>query len=94
MDGSTIHTEKKVYEQYFQKENFIKGADPTKTMLLHLAEPEGISVDADELKDCLIKSIKLIEPYCSFEEVMKKFVSICTDGANKGMHFKDVLLVQ
>ena len=82
MNGSAIHNkEEAVYIQYFQKENFIKG-DPTKTVLLHLAGPEGISVNATELKNCLIKSLKILEPYYNFDALKQKFVSICTDGAS------------
>ena len=68
MDGSTIHNKEKeaVYIQYFQKENFIKGGDPTKTVLLHLTEPEGISVNATELKNCLIKSLKIFRTVLQF----------------------------
>ena len=66
-------------------DGFIEGVDPTKTMLLHLPEPEGITVNADEFKACLIKSLKLIDPKYSSEEVMKKFVSMCTDVASSNI---------
>ena len=96
MNGSTTHNkeEEAVYIQYFQKENFIKGGDPTKTVLLHLAGPEGISVNATELKDCLIKSLKILEPYYNFDALKQKFVSICTDGASTNIGCNNSLYTQ
>ena len=95
MDGFTIHNKEKeaVYIQYFQKENFIKG-DPTKTVLLHLAELEGIAVNATELKNCLIKSLKILEPYYNFDALKQKFVSICTDGASTNIGCNNSLYAQ
>ena len=108
MDGSTIHNKEKeaVYIQYFQEENFIKG-DPTKTVLFHLAEPGGISVNATKLKNCLIKSLKILEPYYNFDALKQKFVSyynfdalkqkfvsICTDGASTNIGCNNSLYAQ
>ena len=83
-----------MYIQYFQKENFIKRGDPTKTVLLHLAEPEGISVNATELKNCLIKSLKILESYYNFNALKQKFVSICTDGASTNIGCNNSLYAQ
>ena len=62
MDGSTIHGKEKegVYIQSFQREQFIKGGNPTVTQLLNLAEVQGVSANADELKSCLDRSFELI----------------------------------
>ena len=55
MDGSTIHKREKegVYIQAFQKDEFVKGGDPTITRLLNIPDIEEVSANADALKNSL-----------------------------------------
>ena len=59
-----------------------------------MAEPEGISVNATELKNCLIKSLNILEPYYNFDALKQKFVSICTDGASTDIGCNNSLYAQ
>lgn len=92
MDGSTLHGKEKegVYIQSFQREVFIKGGNPTVTQLLNLAEVQGVSANAAELKSCLDRSFDLIKEACG-DDMLKKFISICTDGASTNIGRNDSL---
>ena len=52
IDGSTTYGKEKkgVYIQSFQKEEFMKGGNPTVTLLLNLPDVRDVSVNADALK--------------------------------------------
>ena len=96
MDGSTIHGKEKegVYIQSFQREQFIKGGNPSVTQLLNLAEVQGVSVNADELKSCLDRSFDLIKQFCGGDDMLKKFISICTDRASANIGCNDSLFTR
>ena len=93
MDGSTIHTKEKlaVYFQYFQGNKFVKGGEPVNTTLLHVAEPQGVSLNARELKECLVNSFKHVNPCCELDDLIKKFASICTYGASSHIWYKNLV---
>ena len=94
MDGSTIHGKGKegVYIRSFQREQFIKGGNPTVTQLLKLAE--GVSANADELKCYLDRSFDLIKQFCGGDDMLKKFILICTDGASANIGCNDSLFTR
>ena len=50
------------------------------TMLLDVALPQGIFVNAGAFQEFLVDSSKLLDPYCGHGDLMKKFILICTDG--------------
>ena len=60
-------------------------------MLLHVAEPQGVSLNAGELKG-LIKLFKTLDPHCEHDNLMKKFVSICTDAAYQTLGVRTVFI--
>ena len=96
MDGSTIDGKEKegVYIQSFQREQFIKGGNPTITQVLNLAEVQGVSANADELKSCLDRSFDFIKQFCGGDDMLKKFISICTDGASANIGCNDSLFTR
>lgn len=83
-----------VYVQYFQKDKFVKGDEAANTTLLNVAEPQGVFLNAEELKECLVNSFKQVDPCCKHDDLMKKFGSICTDGASSNIGCKNSLCTQ
>ena len=80
-----------MYIQAFQKDELVKGGDPTITHLLHIPDIEEVQADADALKNCLDKSFALLKQHSLDEDVLKKFISICTDGASTNIGCNDSL---
>ena len=60
----------------FQRDEFMKGGDPTVTQLLNLPYVWDASANADALKDCLDRSFDLIIELSIDGKVLKKFISI------------------
>ena len=71
MDGSTIHRKDKelLYVNYFDKNKFINGGDPSHMSFLDLGEPE--QVDADGLRTTMKKSLKTLDDMYKYEDLMK-----------------------
>ena len=62
--------------------------------MLDLAEVQGVSANADELKSCLDRSFDLIKQFCGGDDTLKKFISICTDGASANIGCNDSLFTR
>ena len=60
----------------------IKRRNSTVAKLLNLSDVRDVSANVDALKACLDISFNLIIEHCMDENVLKKFISICTDGAS------------
>ena len=85
----TSKKKKGVYIQAFQKDEFVKGGDPTITRLLNIPDIEEVSANADALKNSLDKSLTLLNQHSLDENVFKRFISICTDGASTNIGCND-----
>ena len=94
MDGSTIHGEEKegVYVQWFQRDEFLKGGDPTVTQLLNIPDVQDVFANADAL-NCLNRSFELLKEHCNNESILDKFISMCTDGASTNLGCNNLRIV-
>ena len=91
MDGSTIHKKDKelIYINVFDKGQFMHGGNPTRTFYVDIAEPE--KVDSRGLHDALTNSLHQFDEFYQFDELMKKFIGMCSDGASVNTGVKNGL---
>ena len=94
IDNSWKRKGRCLYSVIFSRKQFIKGGNPTVTQLLNLAEVQGVSANADKLKYCLDRSFDLIKQFCGGDDMLKKFISICTDGASANISCNDSLFTR
>ena len=85
---------KGVYIQSFQREEFMKGGNPTVTLLLNLLDVRDVSVNADALKAGLDRSFNLIKEHCIDDNVLKNFTSNYTDRASTNIGCNDNLFTR
>ena len=85
---------KGVYIQSFQREEVMKGGNPTVTLLLNLLDVRDVSVNADALKASLDRSFNLIKEHCIDDNVLKNFISNYTDRASTNIGCNDNLFTR
>ena len=63
----------------------MKRGNPTVTELRKLPDVQDVSTHGNVLKTCLDRSFDLIKEHCMYDNVLKKFILICTDGTSTNL---------
>ena len=87
MEVSTIHSIVSIRRIHEMREFEIRNSNINQ--LLNLLDVQDISVNADALQDSLNRSFYFVKEHCINDNVLKKFISIYTEGASMSIEFND-----